>query len=420
MINIRKSLLQFIFAGSYMKRWNDKLRPMEFIEADKQAHKMIVAWLLCRLNGPLAGGDGPENAAAQIELEAQVIERGMFDYFFRLVITDIKPPVYYRIKENPSHYDKLARWVRDELEPMLGPLGEVFWKKFKGHIKSPDRHDLAASILDAAHNYASNWELGILKSMNDFDPEIPNIVEDFKRKLDAHSGLTGLDDMRNEKKSALGRFAKLCGQLRFQNRWSQTPRVPETSVMGHMLVVACYAYCFSLAVGACRARLVNNFWCALFHDLPELLTRDIISPVKKSSYSLGDLIRDYEDEELRRRVFAPLEKDGYADITRRMRYYLGQETGSEFFESVIIDGKVERVPGFDALHKAYNTDVYDPKDGELLKVCDNLAAFIEAYTAVRNGMSSDQLNQAIWRIRSENSRKSLGGLHIGGLLADFD
>ena len=47
---IRKSLLQLMFSGSYMRRWNDKLRPVELYEIDKQAHKMIVAWMLTLLN----------------------------------------------------------------------------------------------------------------------------------------------------------------------------------------------------------------------------------------------------------------------------------------------------------------------------------------------------------------------------------
>ena len=81
--NIRKGLLQFVFSGAYMKRWNDKLRPMELIEIDKQAHKMIVAWMLCRLSGQ---GMTFENRLA---LEEEVVEGGIFDYLFRLIITDI-------------------------------------------------------------------------------------------------------------------------------------------------------------------------------------------------------------------------------------------------------------------------------------------------------------------------------------------
>lgn len=77
--------------------------------------------------------------------------------------------------------------------------------------------------------------------------------------------------------TALARFANLCGQLRFQIRWTQAPRIPATSVLGHMFIVATFAYFFSLSVDACTARANNNFFCGLFHDLPELLTRDIIS-----------------------------------------------------------------------------------------------------------------------------------------------
>jgi putative hydrolase of HD superfamily len=430
MVNIRKGLLQFVFSGSYMKRWNDKLRPMEFIEADKQAHKMIVAWLLCRLNSE----DNTENRLA---LEQEVIERAMFDYFFRLVITDIKPPVYYRIKANPSDYTKLSTWVLTELEPWLRPLDSSangFWKRLEDFIKNPDnaaekasgKSSLASQILDAAHNYASSWEFGILKGMNSFDPEVPEIEKSFQKNLEAHINLKGLDKLLEPSSdtpatSALGGFAKLCGQLRFQKRWSQTPRIPETSVMGHMFMVACYSYFFSMAVGACPARMVNNFFCALFHDLPELLTRDIISPVKKSVDTLGDLIRDYENEELERRVFNPLRKEGYTQLVDRLGYYLGldEAVGSEFQECVMAHGKLKSV-NFDELQSQYNDNSFDPKDGKLIKICDNLAAFMEAYNAMRNGISSDHLHQAIWRIRSENAKLSIGDVHVGALLADFD
>jgi putative hydrolase of HD superfamily len=420
MVNIRKGLLQFIFSGAYMKRWNDKLRPLEFIEADKQAHKMIIAWLLCRLNG----GSTP---AQNLELELEVIERAMFDYFFRLVITDIKPPVYYRIKTDPNDYAKLSAWVLAELEPWLRPFdsgASGFWKRLEEFVQSPDKTDSAAQILDAAHNYASNWEFSILKGMNSFDPEVPEIEKSFQNKLAQRLNLSGMDKLLdrgsgNSAASTLGGFAKLCGQLRFQKRWSQTPRIPETSVMGHMFMVACFSYFFSLAVDACPARQVNNFFCALFHDLPELLTRDIISPVKKSVDTLGDLIRNYENEELDRRVFKPLRAEGYTALTDRLGYYLGLEVGSEFQECALVNGKPAKV-SFEELQTKYNDNAFDAKDGKLIKICDNLAAFIEAYTAMRNGISSDHLQQAIWRIRSENAKLSIAGVHVGALLADFD
>ena len=61
-----------------------------------------------------------------------------------------------------------------------------------------------------------------------------------------------------------------------------------------MLVVAIFGYFYSIKVGANSKRLENNFYCALFHDLPESLTRDIISPVKYGIDGLNEIISDYE------------------------------------------------------------------------------------------------------------------------------
>jgi putative hydrolase of HD superfamily len=434
--NMRKSLLQFVFSGSYMKRWNDKLRLMELIEIDKQAHKMIVAWMLCQLSG--AGKTREERCA----LEEAVVEGGIFDYLFRLVITDIKPPVLYRIKDNPEHYRRLAAWAVAEVEPHLRPLNEAFWERFTRYVRRVKAEGTAADILASAHLYASVWEFRLLRRLNDaFDDELPEIECNFQEQLIAYSALPGMRELiaalafpnsspdgRGEDKgpprpasghSALARFANLCGQLRFQKRWSQTPRIPETSVMGHMFIVACYAYFLSLIIGACPARRVNNFFSGLFHDLPELLTRDIISPVKKSFASLGQLIREYEEDELSRRVFAPLRNEGHGAIADRLGYYLGLASGSEFHNVVIEDGKIRQVD-FDSLQGAYNRDIFDPKDGDALKICDILAAYIEAYTAMRNGITSDHIQQAFWRMREQNAKRMLGNFHIGALFTDFD
>ena len=426
--NIRKSLLQFVFSGSYMKRWNDKLRLMELIEIDKQAHKMIVAWLLCRLSG-----EG-KTREERLALEEKIVEGGIFDYLFRLVITDIKPPILYRIKENPEHYQRLAAWAVTEVEPHLRPLGGDFWDRFTRYVMQPKPGGPASEILSAAHLYASVWEFRLLRRLNDdFDDELPEIDRSFKQQLASYLHLPGMPELifglkphtgsphekSGERRTALANFANLCGQLRFQKRWSQTPRIPETSVMGHMFIVACYSYFLSLVMGACPARRVNNFFCGLFHDLPELLTRDIISPVKKSFASLGQLIREYEESELARRVLDPLRGEGHGNITARLGYYLGLSSGSEFHDTVMDNGTL-KVVTFDALQGAYNRNEFDPKDGEAIKVCDTLAAYIEAYTAMRNGITSEQIQQAFWRLREQNAKCMLGNMHIGALFTDFD
>ncbi len=413
MPGIRKSLLQFVFTGAFMKRWNDKLRPMELIELDKQAHKMIVAFALYVLNSeglPLE---------SRLALGGDVIEGGLFEYFYRLVITDIKPPIFYKIKENPAHYQRLTEWVLEQLEPSVQTLGSGFSQRLRAYFTVGDENAPARRILAAAHLYASNWEFNLIKSVNLLDDEFQEIEQSFEAGLARYADLRGVPELIQGFRAPLGRFAHLCGQLRFQKRWSQTPRIPESSVLGHMFLVACYAYFFSLALGACPARRQNNFFAGLFHDLPELLTRDIISPVKKSVQHLADLIREYEELELERRVLAPLKDAGYQALAQRLGYFLGLAVGSEFENTIDVEGST-RVVDFETLQSAGNVDALDPKDGYMLKVCDSLAAFIEAYTALRNGISSDQMQQALWRLRDTYKHVVLGDVHVGALLADFD
>ncbi len=375
-----------------MRRWNDKLRPVELYEIDKQAHKMIVAWMLTLLNSV------GYSASDRLKLQQEVIERGLFDYLYRLVTTDIKPPVFYRICENEKDHAELTGWVLRELRPALGALDEGFLRRMESYHRSRDRSGLTDRILSAAHHYASGWEYNVIRPFNLFDEENQSIAESFTKRLESQTSLRGVSDLIqghaffSDSPTALGRFAKLCGQLRFQIRWADTPRTPETSVLGHMFLVAGYAYFFSLTVDACPARCVNNFFAGLFHDLPELLTRDIITPVKRSVNQLPELLRDYELQELERRVFGPLTAGGHTEIVARLRYYLGlggADVTSEFDDTIReACGMVRRLQDFDDLHANGNADGFDPKDGTLLKVCDNLAAFIEAHTSVRTGISS--------------------------------
>lgn len=413
MSGIRKSLLQFVFSGSYMKRWNDKLRPVELIEVDKQGHKMIVAWLLLQLNSAHL----PEEE--RLALGEAVVEGGIFDYFYRLVITDIKPPVFYRIRENEEHYRQLTQWVLEELERIVSPLDAGLWERLVAYFERRDSETLADRILNAAHLYASGWEFNVIKPFNTFDDEMGDIDGSFQRRLGELTDVRGVVELIGGTSNAVGRFANLCGQLRFQKRWSQTPRIPETSVLGHMFIVACYGYFFSVVLGACKARRQNDFFTGLFHDLPELLTRDIISPVKRSVERLPELIREYEEQELDRRVFRPLTEAGHGALADRIGYFLGIETGSEFDETIREGGKVVKVD-FDALQGWANRDAFDPKDGRVLKVCDTMAAFIEAHTSIRNGITSPHLQEAQARLRAEHRKVVLGPLHVGALFADFD
>jgi putative hydrolase of HD superfamily len=312
------------------------------------------------------------------------------------------------------------------MEPLVRPAGEEFWERIVAyhtralHVPDPARR-LADRILQAAHLYASKWEFNLIRPLNYFDEELRDIDSSFTEQLLAMRDIEGVGELSAASGNTLVRTVNLCGQLRFQIRWSQIQRIPTSSVLGHMFVVAAYAYFLSMEQNACAARCLNNFFSGLFHDLPELLTRDIITPVKRSVEHLPSIIHRYEREELERRVLIPLEEAGYTDIRDRLAYYLGWDAGSEFLQT-IRDGTgcVHALSSYEELHLDCNLDVLDPKDGRLVKLCDTLAAFLEAHASIRNGIASPELHEAMARIRNEYRHQSIGSFNVGTLLADFD
>lgn len=407
---MRVNLLQLLFSGASLWRWNDKLRPVQLSEMEKQAHKMLVACALCHENTlELA----PEDAA---RLTSRVIMGGLADYFYRLVITDIKPPVFYKIRQNPAHYEQLTSYVLKSLFPVLSPL-PCFWQFLENwhHESAPC---LERDILDAAHLYASRWEFNLIQPLNGFDEEMPAIRESFATGLVKFSHLKGMEELLSPN-HALGRFASLCGQLRFQIRWTQTSRAPATTVLGHMFMVAAIAYLYSLELDFSAARANNNFFSGLFHDFPEVLTRDIISPVKQSYEELPKLIREYEKEELERRVLAPLRGGGLSSWASRIEWYLGLETETEFEQCCRLEGAIRRFEDIESL-SACDKAANDPRDGRLVKICDLLSAFLEAHISIRNGSTSPHLVEGRARLKQKLAALAPASLGMSALLADFE
>jgi putative hydrolase of HD superfamily len=177
-------------------------------------------------------------------------------------------------------------------------------------------------------------------------------------------------------------FLDLCGQLRFQQRWAQAYRIPKTTVLGHMLTVAIFSYLFSNEMDACRSRMYNNFYSALFHDLPEILTKDIIRPIKSSITGLEDIIKVYEEKQVKERILPLIP----ASWHREMVYFIQ----NEFADKIIENGEVKEVKNA----ADYNYDQYNAVDGTLTAASDKLCAYIEAAMALEYGIKSDTLMQS--------------------------
>ena len=230
-----------------------------------------------------------------------------------------------------------------------------------------------------------------------------------ENQLEEHYDLAGVQKLTLGKKT--GNFLDLVGQLRFQLRWAQTPRLPKTSVIGHMLIVAILSYLCSVEVGAGDKRVYNNFFAGLFHDLPEVLTRDIVSPVKQSVAGIEQLIKEIEHRQLEERIFPLLPPAWYKEIN----YFTQNEFKSKIMRE---DGQIVIVTSAE-INEKYNDDRYNPLDGELIKACDQLAAYMETFLSITHGITSNPLVEANRHLYEKYKNTTIAGIDFGQLFSYF-
>ena len=390
---LSKNLLEKIFIAASIRRWNDQATPVEFMELDKQAHKIVIAYFLARYE---------ENERRKIDWEILILQF-CYEFFERVILTDIKPPVFHQLVKN--HNKELVDFVCEKLEGDLGayPFFENMRKYLYGKVEN-----LEKDILNAAHYYASKWEFDIIYHFNPNMYDVQNIKNIIDKEVEKHYHLAGIRQivLYKDVKEVVSMF----GQLRFQKRWSQTPRIPETSVLGHTLVVALSAFLLGYDLDFCKSVQINHFLCGLFHDLPEILTRDIISPIKQSIKGLDTFIKQIEEEAVREKILSKVPQNIQKDIV----YFTQDE-----FKNRYKDGdKIVFCDEEEFLQK-YNKENIYAVCGSFLKYCDHLSAFLEARISIAHGISSRDLLEGSKALEYKYNAKVLNGIDLGAIFRDF-
>ncbi len=403
---MNKDFVLKIFEGFSIERWNDLVRPFEIIEMDKHAEKIVVAYIIAKYE---------ENLGAKIDWE-WLIYASLFDLLRKIQLCDIKSPVQTLIKnEYPEEYAKLNKWVLERYESLIDDKDLYF--KFKDYLENLSSFPtekkeipLAVRIFRAAHKYSTLRELEMISLVNERERLEP-IKKELNADLQKYLDLRGLQLLITKQKPF--EFLMRIEQLRFQTRWNQTPRVPRTSVLGHCFFVAILTLllCRDSGASMCKKRLYNNFFSGLFHDLPESVTRDIISPVKRATDGLPEIVKDIEDKIVAKEL-VPLMEKFYCD---EVLYF----TSDEFMNRCVFDECVLPV-SFDELNTVFNEDKYNPVDGRIVRIADHYSALIEAELSIRYGITSKQLQDG----KTNLLKVYADGLIINGinskkLLEDF-
>ena len=366
-------MLYLIFDSANMHRWNDHLRTAELTELDKQAHKAAIAWVLGKY----------EETEGKIKIDwCRIIERSLFSFIQRSVMTDLKPQVFHRVIT--EKFDEVNRYVLGCFDSNVPDADPEFRARLENYLWS-EKRSKEDDIIRAAHYLATRWEFKTIYDANRSMYGIENTKKEIDEQISQHSDLFGVKKQTEDKRTF--DFIDLIGQLRFQQRWARTPRIPKTSVLGHSLVVANMIFLNDFDRKADAGQVYNDYYTALFHDLPEVLTKDVITPIKANVGGLADLLESYEIELVRSKIM-PLVPASWHEELEFMVY--------EPF-----------------------TDVDDEKRGKRagkdIKACDLMAAYIEAKASMCYGITSKTLEDGEKELR-KRLMSSGSGIGAEGLI----
>ena len=385
---ITKQLIERIFSAANLLRWNDHIRPFDFFEIDKQSHKMIIAYIIAKFD---------EEEGKYIDW-LKLIEGGIFEFFHRTMLTDLKPEVYHEIMSKKKK--ELNKWILKNLNDDIIKLGKDFTDRFEQYLFDEEYAKYEKRILLASHEFSTRWEFEIIYPWNKMLYGIYTTKETVDNCVSKYQDFVGVQNLIMNKKYY--GFLDLCGQLRFQQRWAQSFRQPKTTVLGHMFIVAIFSYLYSLDMKVCKKRAYNNFFSSLFHDLPEILTKDIVSPVKSSVKGLENIIKEFEKKQIENRILPLIPQSWHFE----MKYFVEHE-----FDNRIVENN--EIKFFDCdIDNKYNKNEFCATDGKLVEVCDKLSAYIEASLALRYGIHSEMLKESKMRLYNKFANKKIANINF--------
>ncbi|WP_288906256.1 HD domain-containing protein [uncultured Treponema sp.] len=396
-----------IFEGFSIQRWTDLIRPFDIVEMDKAGEKMVLAYII---------GKCEEQKGVFVDW-TWMIYASLFDILKKIALCDIKAPIQQILKKDyASEYLRLNEWILNQYKPLIDDSAlfsqfTIYEGQRAGTFDIPEKSRAAERILSAANKFATMRELQMLSVVN--EPErLEKINKELLADLQGYLDLTGLQLLMTRQKSY--DFIMKIEQLRFQTRWNQTPRVPKTSVLGHCFFVAVITLllCRQSGQKMCEKRLINNYFSALFHDLPEAVTRDIISPVKQATDELPSIVKRIEDEIVNKEL-VPLMEPYFSD---ELMYFTSDE-----FSNRIKDKKGNaEVVSWEDLNGKYNQDDFSPVDGRTVRIADHLSALLEADSSIKHGITSNHLEYGRNSMISHyKPGETINGIDVGKLFREI-
>jgi putative hydrolase of HD superfamily len=340
-----------------LQRWNFLPRIENWVEAENVAYVAHIVY-----------GVGRTAGLKDLDLES-VLSRTLLKSFNKCYMSDISKYTKDAIKEMDNKlWDKIERSIVQETVKLFPSKLQEFVKK---HIMistgESEQESKMNKLLQFAQMKAAITECLVNRSIYKEHPyyttDYANIINNNKTDIDK---MKDIDEYRSAY-ADLENFFKYILKLKYLRRWNRLNRAIETSVMSHTFLVATLVLIASKLEQLNGSMTKDNSFVlkcilrALYHDVNEGLTGDVISPVKKKIIEKGNI--------------------DWADVEAKIIEHLQNEiVPDEINNDISSLGLLEELP---------ESKVRNP--GGLVNECDKLALVLECEFEKRMGRSLKEM-----------------------------
>jgi len=285
-----------------IKRWNNFPRVEDITPLDN-------AWFVIHISLFMASLE--EGKWVKIDKE-YIIKKIIFELFKALVLSDINSGTRdYILKTNPVIMQKLEGRVLDYLLKMDGP---EFLKKDIETILLDKSDRIENRIIQSAKKFAGHQECVInarvfLYAYDVALSEINSYFDKNKDKLYSLKQLLKSDNYKN--------YLSHIRRLSHAMRWSWRQRKYPVSVMSHLVIVTFISYLLANLENK-DYDIFNIMIKSVYHDIPEAITWDIITPIKNSVPGFRETLEKVEEKMMDDYFFVYVSEDYKKEIWEYM------------------------------------------------------------------------------------------------------
>lgn len=272
-----------------LRRWTDIISKGTYNELNKQALNCMIAYIL----------------ASYAEHEGIYVT---WERFPKIALYRAFQKVYVVFNTPKQKYDEIFKYAdisKNQLDlatkKKITELTDAEYANFLCDSIGTQEEKLYRAATKIA-TYIECKELANQYSLEEAHRKLRNISDE-TREFDYLPGFKEIFNPDGEIFQLL-QFISSSG-LRNHIRWCEHGYLQECSILGHLFDTACFSYFISLEQEPNNEKLATDrFFMGIYHDLAEVWTTDIPSPIKDAIPGLREATEKYERKMLENNLYA--------------------------------------------------------------------------------------------------------------------